>query len=126
MIKVRLDYEPQKNIPVSSFIKDANNYYMSWDNDPTIKSMLVMLDAISYDMMMLLFVVSWLVFKGSRSGTHLRPRVDYHLLAFNFSLTWSIASSTLRDALAVLSINQTHRMLLSHAVKLPGVPDSNK
>ncbi len=43
---VRLDYEPQKNIPVSSFIKDANNYYMSWDNDPTIKSMLVMLDAI--------------------------------------------------------------------------------
>ena len=43
---VQLDFNPQKDIPVSEFLKDANGYYMSWDNDPTIGSMLVMLDAI--------------------------------------------------------------------------------
>ena len=31
---------------LSSLIKDSNWYFLSWDNDPTIKSMLVMLDAI--------------------------------------------------------------------------------
>ena len=31
---------------VSSTIKDSSWYYLSWENDPTIRAMLVMLDAI--------------------------------------------------------------------------------
>jgi hypothetical protein len=33
---------------LSKTIKDCNWYFLSWDNDPTIKSMLVMLDAIHH------------------------------------------------------------------------------
>lgn len=43
---VKMTYHPRKDVSVSSFIKDANDYYMTWDNDPTIRSMLVMLDTI--------------------------------------------------------------------------------
>jgi len=35
-----------KGNELSKTIKDSHWYYLSWDNDPTIKSMLVMLDAI--------------------------------------------------------------------------------
>lgn len=43
---VRLEYKPEEKISPTSYIKDANGYYLSWDNDPTVKAMLVMLDAI--------------------------------------------------------------------------------
>lgn len=43
---VDLTYSPQKNIPVSKYIKNENKYFLSWNSDPTVKAMLVMLDAI--------------------------------------------------------------------------------
>lgn len=43
---VDLDYEPHDKIAVSTCVKNENGYFMTWDNDPTIRAMLVMLDAI--------------------------------------------------------------------------------
>ena len=40
------DYTPERNKKVSDFIKNENKYFKTWDNDPTIKHMLVMLDSI--------------------------------------------------------------------------------
>jgi len=38
--------DPDKNNSLSKTISEAGWYFLSWDNDPTIKSMLIMLDAI--------------------------------------------------------------------------------
>ena len=43
---VDLDYVPVSGILPSAYIKDQNMYFDVWDNDPTIRHMLVMLDAI--------------------------------------------------------------------------------
>lgn len=43
---VGLDYSPEKDVQTSDFIKNENGYFRAWNNDPTIKAMLVMLDAI--------------------------------------------------------------------------------
>ena len=43
---VDLDYVPEKVVPPSAFIKDQNIYFDVWDNDPTVRHMLVMLDSI--------------------------------------------------------------------------------
>lgn len=40
------DIELQADVSISRQIKDRNWYFSSWDNDPTIKAMLTMLDAI--------------------------------------------------------------------------------
>jgi len=37
---------PDRDMPLSDKIKDASWFFLSWEKDPTIKSMLVMLDAI--------------------------------------------------------------------------------
>lgn len=43
---VSLDYVPEADEKVSDFIKNENGYFSTWDNDPTIRAMLIMLDAI--------------------------------------------------------------------------------
>lgn len=43
---VGLDYLPSSGQSVSEYIKNENLYFKSWDTDPTIKAMLVMLDDI--------------------------------------------------------------------------------
>ena len=43
---VNLDYTPIEGVSVSSYVKNQNKYFRSWNNDPTIKAMLVMLDEI--------------------------------------------------------------------------------
>lgn len=41
-----LDFKLKDNIRVSEVIRDSNWYFMTWDKDPTIKAMLVMIDDI--------------------------------------------------------------------------------
>lgn len=43
---IKLDYSPSKKISPFDYISNQNKYVASWRNDPTISSMLVMLDAI--------------------------------------------------------------------------------
>ncbi|MBP1535029.1 MAG: DUF262 domain-containing protein [Ruminococcus sp.] len=43
---VELDYKPNEKVFPSSYIKNQNMYFDVWDKDPTIRHMLVMLDAI--------------------------------------------------------------------------------
>lgn len=43
---VELEYIPREDELPSEFIIDQNSYFQSWNNDPTIAAMLVMLDAI--------------------------------------------------------------------------------
>ena len=43
---IDMDYIPEVEISPSEFIKNQNIYFDIWDNDPTIRNMLVMLDAI--------------------------------------------------------------------------------
>ena len=43
---MELDYIPKEGILPSEYIKDQNIYFDVWDKDPTIRHMLVMLDAI--------------------------------------------------------------------------------
>lgn len=43
---MKIKYSPKKEEKVSDFIKNENGYFRSWDTDPTISHMLVMLDAI--------------------------------------------------------------------------------
>lgn len=43
---VNMNYVPEKGVRPSEYIKDQNIYFDIWDTDPTIRHMLVMLDAI--------------------------------------------------------------------------------
>lgn len=43
---MEIKYSPEKEEKVSDYIKNENGYFRSWDTDPTISHMLVMLDAI--------------------------------------------------------------------------------
>lgn len=43
---VAIDYTPCEDIPTSEYIKNENRYFLTWRHDPTIQSMLTMLDAI--------------------------------------------------------------------------------
>lgn len=43
---VAIDYTPCEDVPVSEYIKNENRYFLMWKHDPTIRSMLTMLDAI--------------------------------------------------------------------------------
>lgn len=43
---IDMDYVPEEGISPSEYIKDQNRYFDIWDKDPTIRHMLVMLDAI--------------------------------------------------------------------------------
>lgn len=43
---IDMDYAPEEGISPSEYIKDQNIYFDIWDKDPTIRHMLVMLDAI--------------------------------------------------------------------------------
>lgn len=44
---VYLDFDFDESTIISEVIKDSNWYFRSWDKDPTIKSMLIMIDAIN-------------------------------------------------------------------------------
>lgn len=43
---VDIDYTPCEDVQVSEYIKNENRYFLMWNHDPTISSMLTMLDAI--------------------------------------------------------------------------------
>ena len=43
---VDIDYTPSEDVPVSEYIMNENKYFLTWKHDPTISSMLTMLDAI--------------------------------------------------------------------------------
>lgn len=43
---VDIDYRPSEDVPVSEYIMNENKYFLTWKHDPTISSMLTMLDAI--------------------------------------------------------------------------------
>ncbi len=43
---VDLNYTPEEDVYPSEYIKDQNMYFAVWDNDPTIRHMLVMLNSI--------------------------------------------------------------------------------
>ncbi len=43
---VDLNYTPEEGVSPSTYIKNQNMYFAIWDNDPTIRHMLVMLDSI--------------------------------------------------------------------------------